>query len=171
MERGYLRASARTDGQKLVLANYLTATVEGTRPPVEITRSGESAILTSAAEKVVVAVRRQDRILCKDWTTDALLLALDDRSNIFAADMTFLNQEDGFFIQSEKPIVLNVKRLGDRLIIQYHLEDESGLKVRMRKEPHSARLKGSPIKNWLYDRGKFLVSITLPRQEGELIIE
>ncbi len=171
MERGYLRASARTDGQKLVLANYLTATVEGTRPPVEITRSGESAILTSAAEKVVVAVRRQDRILCKDWTTDALLLALDNRSNIFAADMTFLNQEDGFFIQSEKPIVLNVKRLGDRLIIQYHLEDESGLKVRMRKEPHSARLKGSPIKNWLYDRGKFLVSITLPRQEGELIIE
>jgi hypothetical protein len=171
MERGYLQVSARTEGKKLVLANYLTATVEGTRPPVEITRSGESAILLSAGENVVVALRNRDRILYKDWTTDALLLAFDGNSNLFAADMTFLNQENGFFIHSEKPIVLNVQRQDHRLIVRYHLEGESKLKVRMRTEPHSARLNGIPIRNWLFDSREFSISITLPYLEGELILE
>jgi hypothetical protein len=171
MERGYLQVSARTEGKKLVLANYLTATVEGTRPPVEITRSGESAILLSAGENVVVALRNRDRILYKDWTTDALLLAFDGNSNLFAADMTFLNQENGFFIHSEKPIVLNVQRQDHRLIVRYHLEGESKLKVRMRTEPHSARLNGIPIRNWLFDSREFSISITLPCLEGELILE
>ena len=171
MERGYLQTSARTDGKTLVLASYLTASVEGIRPSVEITRTRESAILSSPAEKLVVALRRQDKILYKDWTTDALLLALADRSNIFAANMTFLNDADGPFLQSEKPIVLNVKRQDHRLIIHYHLEGESGLKVRMRTEPRSVRLNGSPIKYWLFDHRTFLVSVILPRHEGELVIE
>jgi hypothetical protein len=43
--------------------------------------------------------------------------------------------------------------------------------VRMRTEPHSARLNGIPIRNWLFDSREFSISITLPYLEGELILE
>jgi len=169
MERGYLQESARTHGKRLVLANYLTATLEGQKPPVEIQRTGEQAVL-SAGEKVVV-LRGQGNISYKDWTTDASLLALDDHSNVFAAEATFLNQEGGPFLLSEKPIVLNVKRRDHGFLIHFHAEDNSRLRIRMETKPQSIKVNGRSQKNWFYDRKTSLVSIVLPGGPGKLLLD
>jgi len=170
LERGYLRASARTNGKRLVLANYLTATVEGNRPSVDIHKTRESTVLMSAAD-CVVALNEQARMSYKDWTTDALLLALDNRANIFVADVTFLNQGGDPFLLAEKPIVLNVKLKDHGFLIHFHAEEKTRLQVRMEIKPRSVKVNGRLQKDWFYDRKNSFVSIILPGGQGELVID
>jgi hypothetical protein len=178
IERGYLRQSARTNGRRLIMANFLTATQDGRVPPVKLLEFAPSSpgsevtgpLIQSSIDGIdaTVLINVQGIISHGGFSSDALLLAHSAEKNIFMAEGTYLKKDGDLLLAFDKPTVAALDNHGKELIMNYHLNESARARIKVKSQPSSIQLKGQYLRSGHFNPEDSILELNLPAGVGTI---
>ncbi|MCK4829439.1 heparinase II/III family protein, partial [bacterium] len=170
VERGYLQLSSRTRNKKLIFANFMSSTREGEPPPLKISTADDLAVIDSFIEGIhnTILVNAGKLIDHKGLSTDALILAENDRSIIFAAGATFIKKDSEILFRSEYPIVANLHISDREMTLTYHLSKSSKILLKVDSKPRKLDLNGKIVRDYSFDSNNSTITLNIPSGEGKV---
>ncbi len=172
IERGYLQISDRTEKEKLIFADLLSAAPEGSPSPYEIEKHKESvSIRRKMGERTqTVVLNLGSSISLGDWSSDALILASSSRGEIFLARGTTLSLEGGIKLHSDRPFYGLLRRDNDLLELEANQEEKTTVSLFGLVAPRRIVVNGRPFKDFRFDSSLSLLQISLPPGSSRILV-
>ncbi|MFC1607639.1 heparinase II/III family protein [Candidatus Latescibacterota bacterium] len=167
--RGYLQVSAQTHGAPLTMATLMTATADGSQPPVDITE--EYAVLGNGGKAVHLAVAKNGTPASVGrFSTDGIFIAWNKSSGeVIACGATGLSREGKSFIETDKAVTIAVSIHDDTSTLRYHAEGATVLTFKSSKKPRKVILNKARLKKVPYNATASVTTLNI--EPGDGIIE
>ena len=171
VERGYLQVSAPTKGRRLIMANLLASAGQGEPPPaVEIAVESDAAAVSfpDAGGEWRLAINRGGTMPFGDWTSDGLLLALDPRGALFAADATSIARNGITLFESPERFAGQFTLSSGRFAGVVRVQAAAPLKIKTGGRPDRILLNGRPADRSAFNPETGILTIQLSAGETKI---
>jgi|GEM_PF-584907 len=163
VERGYLQVSARTKGQKLVLADLLTATASGAEPALQVFPTSTSVEIRSTIgdKKKVAILSLGSAVSLGSWSSDAILLASSSSDEVLVAGATTLRQAGQVVFESSSPCHGYYRRNEKGIFFEVNQDEETKVSIYFPSRPRQILINGQAVRHPVYDENRKCLSLTL----------
>ncbi|MFC1608344.1 heparinase II/III family protein [Candidatus Latescibacterota bacterium] len=164
-KEGMLTVTARTDGNPLVMANILTSTT-GPSPAISVDY-GDGCVSGTVEGVQFTYSTRPGTVYEKDGVVTDALAVTNSGGNIFAALCTTFSHNGRLFFEAANPVTFEMTH-GN---VKYYACSDTRASLSAGKRPSSVTVNGKAAKDFDYDPVKAVVTITLLKGEGVVIMK
>lgn len=164
VERGYLQISARTKGQKLIFADLLTATADGTEPAIQVVPGPSSVSIRSSLtnHRMVAALNLGSEVSLGPWSSDALLLASSSPDEVLVAGGTTLRHAGQLMFESSPPCYGYYGQNEKGIFIRANQDAGTKVSIHLPSRPRYVLINGRKLLHPIYDENRKCLALALP---------